>query len=208
MKNNDSLLVAIADQSIIIRSGMLTTLKRIPKLNIQVVELANSADLEDCLQTQPVDILIVNPFFEGYFNLDIFLAKLNNNEYAENKKIKLVALNTSLVDPSLLLKYDAKINLFDTLSFIGEVIYTLSNADDSNDDDQESLSEREKEVVVCVVKGMTNKEIAEHLFLSIHTVNTHRKNISKKLQIHSASGLTIYAIVNNLVDINEIKADL
>lgn len=142
MKNNDSLLVAIADQSIIIRSGMLTTLKRIPKLNIQVVELANSADLEDCLQTQPVDILIVNPFFEGYFNLDIFLAKLNNNEYAENKKIKLVALNTSLVDPSLLLKYDAKINLFDTLSFIGEVIYTLSNADDSNDDDQESLSER------------------------------------------------------------------
>jgi two-component system response regulator NreC len=59
--------------------------------------------------------------------------------------------------------------------------------------------------VVCVVKGMTNKEIAENLFLSIHTVITHRRNISKKLQIHSAAGLTIYAIVNKLVTLNDVK---
>lgn len=57
----------------------------------------------------------------------------------------------------------------------------------------------------CVVKGMTNKEIAENLFLSIHTVITHRRNISKKLQIHSAAGLTIYAIVNKLVTLNDVK---
>jgi DNA-binding NarL/FixJ family response regulator len=55
------------------------------------------------------------------------------------------------------------------------------------------------------VKGMTNKEIAEQLYLSIHTVITHRRNISKKLQIHSAAGLTIYAIVNKLVEIGEVK---
>ena len=52
---------------------------------------------------------------------------------------------------------------------------------------------------------MTNKEIAEKLFLSIHTVITHRRNISKKLQIHSAAGLTIYGIVNKLVELSDVK---
>ena len=72
-------------------------------------------------------------------------------------------------------------------------------------ENQDALSQREKEIVICVVKGMTNKEIAEKLFLSIHTVITHRRNISKKLQIHSAAGLTIYAIVNKLVTLNDVK---
>ncbi|MDR1679652.1 MAG: helix-turn-helix transcriptional regulator [Prevotellaceae bacterium] len=70
----------------------------------------------------------------------------------------------------------------------------------------EQLTQREKEVVVCVVKGMTNKQIADELFLSPHTVLTHRKNIAAKLQIHSPAGLTIYAIVNKLVELEEIKA--
>jgi len=70
------------------------------------------------------------------------------------------------------------------------------------------LSQREKEVICCVVKGMSNKEIAEALFISIHTVITHRRNIARKLQIHSSTLLTIYAIVNKLVDISEVKLNL
>lgn len=66
----------------------------------------------------------------------------------------------------------------------------------------EELSEREKEVLVQVVKGLSNKEIADVLFISTHTVITHRKNISRKLKIHSVAGLTIYAIVNKLIDLN------
>ena len=66
-------------------------------------------------------------------------------------------------------------------------------------DNQDTLSQREKEIVICVVKGMTNKEIAEKLFLSIQYCYHTPENISKKLQIHSAAGLTIYAIVNKLV---------
>ena len=73
------------------------------------------------------------------------------------------------------------------------------------EDNQENMSQRAKETVICVVTGMTNKEIAEKLFLSIHTVITHRRNISKKLQIHSAAGLTIYAIVNKLVELSDVK---
>ena len=69
----------------------------------------------------------------------------------------------------------------------------------------EPLSAREKEIIVCVVKGMTNKQIADALCISAHTVITHRRNIAAKLQIHSAAGLTIYAIVNKLVELSEIK---
>ena len=67
------------------------------------------------------------------------------------------------------------------------------------------LSEREKDIIKCVARGMSNKEIADKLFLSIHTVTTHRRNITAKLQIHSPAGLTIYAIMNNLVDISDIN---
>ncbi len=75
----------------------------------------------------------------------------------------------------------------------------------SKGSDSDSLSQREKEVIVGVVQGMTNKEIADHLSIAINTVITHRRNIARKLQIHSPAGLTIYAIVNNLVDISSVK---
>ena len=69
----------------------------------------------------------------------------------------------------------------------------------------ETLSAREKEVIIALVQGMANKEIAAHLGISVNTVITHRRNIAQKLQIHSPAGLTIYAIVNGLVDINAVK---
>ena len=69
----------------------------------------------------------------------------------------------------------------------------------------DALSDREKDVVISLVQGMSNKEIADHLCISVNTVITHRRNIARKLQIHSAAGLTIYAIVNNLVDISSVK---
>lgn len=69
----------------------------------------------------------------------------------------------------------------------------------------ETLSNREKDVIIALVQGMANKEIASHLNISINTVITHRRNIARKLQIHSPAGLTIYAIVNGLIDINAVK---
>jgi len=70
---------------------------------------------------------------------------------------------------------------------------------------QDALSEREKDVIVALVQGMANKEIADHLCISVNTVITHRRNIARKLQIHSPAGLTIYAIVNGLIDISNVK---
>lgn len=67
------------------------------------------------------------------------------------------------------------------------------------------LSEREKEIISLIARGLATKEIADTLCISVHTVTTHRRNISSKLGIHSASGLTIFAIINHLVDLDEIK---
>ena len=72
-------------------------------------------------------------------------------------------------------------------------------------DNSEALSDREKDVIIGVVQGLLNKEIADRLCISVNTVITHRRNIAKKLQIHSPAGLTIYAIVNGLVDISSVK---
>lgn len=71
--------------------------------------------------------------------------------------------------------------------------------------DNDALSEREKEVIVSLVQGMTNKEIADHLCISVNTVITHRKNIARKLQIHSPAGLTVYAIAKGLIDISSVN---
>lgn len=79
-----------------------------------------------------------------------------------------------------------------------------SNINGENED-EETLTERERQIVACVVRGLTNREVAEQLFISINTVLTHRRNISRKLDIHSVSGLTIYAIVNGIVQIDEVS---
>ena len=86
-----------------------------------------------------------------------------------------------------------------------DVTAKISNMIGKNVDGTEALGEREKDVIVALVQGMTNKEIADHLCISVNTVITHRRNIARKLQIHSPAGLTIYAIVNNLVDISSVK---
>ena len=87
----------------------------------------------------------------------------------------------------------------------GQVAYIDESENETPDKDKlEVLSDREKDIVVCVAKGMNNKEIADYLFLSVHTVTTHRRNISNKLQIHSTAGLIIYAIANRLVNIEDI----
>ena len=87
----------------------------------------------------------------------------------------------------------------------GGVGLKISNMLSKSVENADSLGDREKDVIIALVQGMSNKEIAEHLCISTNTVITHRRNIARKLQIHSPAGLTIYAIVNNLVDISSVK---
>lgn len=67
------------------------------------------------------------------------------------------------------------------------------------------LSEREIEVLKSVAHGMANKEIADKLSISTNTVITHRKNITEKLGIKTIAGLTVYAVLNNVINPEDVK---
>ena len=107
-------------------------------------------------------------------------------------------------------KYDAQLSVFADIEEVAGMMAKLSGQVNDEELGQERffvenvLSQREREIVVRVVRGLTNKEIADELFISVHTVVTHRKNISRKLQIHSAAGLTIYAIANKLIELKDL----
>lgn len=81
---------------------------------------------------------------------------------------------------------------------------TFVEPEEDKDPEVHNLTEREKEIVRNIARGMSNKEIAEQLFVSVHTVATHRRNICAKLDIHSAAGLTVFAIIHGLVTISEV----
>ncbi len=78
-----------------------------------------------------------------------------------------------------------------------------SEVGDKKSKSEEGLSRRELDIIKLIAIGLSNKEIAEELCLSTHTVMSHRKNIARKLDIHSTAGLTIYAVVNGIIEINQ-----
>lgn len=196
-----ALKIAIAEPSCMIRCGLETLLKRLPGFRIQLVEIATAEILPEALRMHRPDVLIVNPVMPGSLGLPRL------KEQAGCPALKCVALLSGLSDSHSLTLYDAQITLYDCPDEIKRKLERLQTEQQAGKDDEEqqTLSVREKEIVVCVVKGMTNREIADQLFLSTHTVITHRRNIARKLQIHSPSGLTVYAIVNKLVELRDIE---
>lgn len=196
-----TLKVVIAEPSAIICSGLETILKHLPGLRVQLSEIATIESLTEDLRTHQPDILIINPTIPGYFTIP------HLKEMTGCPNMKCLALVYAPVEHSLLRYYDDQINILDSPDEIKLKLERLhaKSEDEAEGDEQQTLSVREKEIVVCVVKGMTNREIADRLFLSTHTVITHRRNIARKLQVHSASALTVYAIVNKLVELSDIN---
>ena len=190
--------IAIAEPSVIIRTGLTGILKRIANLNIDIAEITDTTTLQSKIKKLSPDILIIDPSCIGLMTPQQFKAQ------NEGCNFKIIALQTSLQSANSIKLYDEFITIYDTAEIIKDKLSNIINNEKVEEEKQE-LSAREKEIVVCIVKGMTNKEIADKLFLSTHTIMTHRRNIANKLKIHSPSGLTIYAIVNKLVDISDVK---
>lgn len=211
--SRETIHIAVAESSVIIRNGISATLERISSIKAHIVEVASMEGLYDCMNAHSPDLLVVNPMFCGRFSLEQMKRLWPS--------VKYVALATSYIDTTLLAEYDGILSVYDSIDSIEKLFLSLSMAGEEldetlSDDGQKDvviqgeeqpdvLSQREKEIVVCVVRGLTNKEIADELFLSVHTVITHRRNISRKLQIHSVAGLTIYAIANKLIALQDLK---
>ena len=195
---NGPVKIAVAEPSVIIRRGILSILKRTTSLHIELYEISDIEQLKNSLGWQHPDVLMINPGFLGLYSLQ----QLKKD--AGNPQLKCIALQYAMTDSASLKSFDEVISIYDSAEQIKDKLTKLLSEPEA-EKKHESLSAREKEVVVCVIKGMTNKQIADALCLSTHTVITHRRNISAKLQIHSTAGLTIYAIVNKLVELDEVK---
>ena len=190
--------IIVAESSDIIRSGIVSVLRQMNFSRTEIFEVDEIERLKNVLNRQNVDILIINPLLLAAFSLSQIKKEITK------KNIKYIALQNSLGNIAAFKIYDEIISLYDSLDEIKRKISNLVS-EPEQDKNNESLTSREKEIVVCVIKGMTNKQIAEELCLSTHTVISHRRNIATKLQIHSTAGLTIYAIVNKLVELDDIK---
>ena len=167
--------------------------------SFQVVEVFHdfSKVVETRLRTVDPDMVIIDPVV-----LDFSSRKEGRSMLADICDSIVIALEGPATTEDALKQYDGAISLYDRQV---EIVRKLRGAMDSKQPEIMSetgeLSAREKEILVCVAKGMLNKEIADKLNLSIYTVITHRKNITRKTGIKTVAGLTVYALLNNLIEI-------
>ena len=187
--------IVIADSSDVVRRGLLAILRDSTWVfPVAFSEISDERGLRSIFDRRPPEILVVSPGFS-----DLPLAHIRKGFPAT----KCVMLQSSLADGASTHLYDEVISICDPAADICERLSRLAG-ESSLRRHKGSLSRREKEIIVCVVKGMANGTIAEKLHISPHTVNTHRRNISSKLDIHTTSGLTLYAIKNRLVRLDEL----
>ncbi len=196
--NKDRLHIAIMVYSNIIYEGLHTIISQ-SDMDCIICKVDSLDDLEHILHSKDIDILITNPM--QLVNRERELKKIRKN-YTD---LSVVGINLGVIDAALLALLDSSFTIFDSVE---NVLSKLQKAGNSNDQkgvgNDDNLTEREIEVLTSLVHGLSNKEIAEFLNISIHTVITHRKNITAKTGIRSQSGLTIYAISKKIVSIEDI----
>lgn len=126
--------------------------------------------------------------------------------YPDLRNTAMVALSVAVRDDEILRQFDGVLNIYDKPSSMVKKLRAAVEQSEANPyDESHDLSERERDVLVRVAKGLSNKEIADDLNISIHTVMSHRKNIVHKTGIKSVAGLTVYALLNNLLDRNDVE---
>lgn len=191
--------VIICEASEIIAIGLAEIIDGIAQFDV-VSRIDNPEQLCEKAIALDANLLIINPMLLGFQNRD-FLIQLGK----ELPSVTLVALVTASLDHSMLTPYHGVIEINDTRSKVISKMNEFAQCESSRSLDDVELSKRETDVLVAVAKGMMNKEIADLMNISIHTVISHRKNITRKTGIKTVAGLTAYAILNNLIDINSIE---
>lgn len=127
--------------------------------------------------------------------------------FDNTEQCKRIALIYQYIEPEALKYYHATIDIREhrdkIIKKLQQLVHTTTTETEQTETNE--LSDREKEILISVAKGRINKEIAEEHHISIHTVITHRKNIIRKTGIKSVAGLTVYALLNNLIDMSEVE---
>ncbi len=195
--NNQNIL--IVEPSFIIYEGLISILSK----NIGFFHFSKANDLNDISQNElikNIDIVLINPVVIQN------QSKLFHTVKKEYPDVKWAGHVYMLFDQKLLDLFDTLIYINDTPDKIVSSMQKLLNpVIHTEQNQQETLTVREIEVLKLLVAGNSIKEIADKLFLSTHTVNSHRKNISQKTGIKSVSGLTIYAVVNNIITLENFE---
>lgn len=193
--------IALIGPSPLVAKGIDSILSEMGEFKVEFVLGDLSSSSETRIKNTPVDLVIVDPIIFG-------IEERGNarNRIADFTDAPCIALQACLLDEDSLKQYDGTISIYDSpASIIKKLRKASEKQQDSSHSESEDLSSREKEILVCVAKGMLNKEIADYYNISIYTVITHRKNITRKTGIKTVAGLTVYALLNNLIDINSIE---
>ena len=159
-----------------------------------LTDLSRSSEVR--LKNMNADVILVDPVLFDYSS------RISGPAYlSEISDASIVVIQTSYLEEEVLKQYGAAVGLYEDPAMILNKLKTLAGTGKRTElADRNGLSVREKEILVCVAKGMINKEIADKYCISVHTVMTHRKNITKKTGIKTVAGLTLYALLNNLID--------
>lgn len=178
----------IVESSEVIIEGLKAILEEQIRFKVLEPEMSAERVEERVLAARP-EVLLINPTLVN-----------NLSRLRADNSMAVVALVYQYVERDVLKQYDAVIDIRDSRA---QVIETLSQALPSEADASTGsyeLTKRETAVLVQLAQGKTNKEIADALNVSVHTVISHRKNITHKTGIKSVAGLTVYAMLNNLID--------
>ncbi len=187
----------IANKSYIVRRGLVTTIEEMNGVEV-IKEVDNKMKFFKIINKLKPDFVIIN--YDFYKSIDIN----DFNSLIDKRNLKIIKLIDRNKDKDFFKETDYYIDINDTKNnIINQIkdIVTPFLQTKKTIVSNSVLSNREKDVLRYIALGMTNKEVADKLFISVHTVVSHRKNITKKLDIHTVSGLTIYAVLNKIIDI-------
>lgn len=186
----------IIDQSYLIAKGLRSLIEKIP--NAQIAQQIDQIDEIPSVLNSDADFIIINSALLSEDLLQSVQRKSDTTSF-----VLLKAGNNSL---SKQVSWAEEIDLNESQNTILKKINELigdKSSQHSDTDKPEEISTREADILRNIALGYSNKEIADKLFISAHTVVTHRKNLTRKLGIKTVPGLTIYAILNKLIDIDD-----
>ena len=187
--------IIIIEHRYLLRAGLEYFMAEIP--GMEVVKLFDGSEkkLLDKVKESRPDIMVINPKSVA----DVLMRLLNNID----NKMKTIALISGKTDGRILSHFRYFFHQTDEKQELQKILLKDIDRGEKDADTKNRLSNRETTVLKYLVKGYTNRQIADELFLSIHTVMPHRKNITRKLGIKTVSGLTVYALMNKLVTLPE-----